>query len=139
MTIERWSSAAERASLIEALKEQGSRSLADALRQQERVGRIREIRGLAYDLAYSRTIATEDGGQQIILATDRPLAGIESARATRSRDYNVTLIHMTLDAEGNGEGQLMLGAVFSWDEEQNQLTIENFSSEPVRLRSVSRR
>ena len=139
MTVNRWSSDEERAVLIEAAKASGSRSLADALRQQERVGRIREIQGLGWDLQYSRVFPTPDGGQQIVLATDRPLDFAEMARATRSRDYNVTLIVLTLDAEGSGEGQLMLGAEFSWNEEKNQLTIEHFSSEPVRLTSVSRR
>jgi len=43
---------------------------------------------------------------------------------------------MTLDADGSGEGQMMLGAEFSWNEEKNQLTIENLSSEPVRLSSI---
>ena len=134
--IDRWSSDEERAVLVEAMKESGSRSLSDALRQQERVGRLRQLQGLGHDLRYSRVIPTEDGGRQIILASDRPIAFGEAARSTRSLDNNVSLIQMTLDAEGSGEGQLMLGAEFSWDEENNRLTIENFSSEPVRLTSI---
>ena len=54
-------------------------------------------------------------------------------------DNNVTLIYLTLDAEGKGEGQMMVGAEMVWNEEKNQLTIENLSSEPVRLNSISRR
>jgi len=136
ITIDRWSSAEERAVLMAAMKESGSGSLADALRQQDRAGRLREIQGLGHDLRYARATPLEGGGRQIILATDRPIAFGEMARSTRSRDSNVTLIQMVLDAEGNGSGQLMLGAEFSWDEEKNQLTIENLSSEPVRLNSI---
>jgi len=137
--INRWSGDDERAALMAAMKESGTRSLAEALRDQERVGRLREVQGLGWDLQYSRAIPMEGGGQQIILATDRPMAFVEMARSTRTRDYNVTLIQMTLDAEGNGEGQLMAGAEFSWNEEDNQLVIEQFSSEPVRLTSVRQR
>jgi hypothetical protein len=136
INIDRWSSEEERAVLMEAMKESTSRSFADALRRQDRVGRLREVQGLGHDLRYARVTPLEDGGRQIILATDRPIAFVEAARSTRSRDSNVTLIQMTLDAEGNGSGQMMLGAEFSWDEEKNQLTIENFSSEPVRLNSI---
>ncbi len=136
INIDRWSSAEERAVLMAALKESGSRSLADALRQQDRVGRLREIQGLGHDLRYARVTPLEGGGRQIILATDRPIAFGEVARSRRSRDSNVTLVQMTLDAEGNGTGQMMVGAEFSWDEQKNQLTIENFSSEPVCLNSI---
>jgi len=139
ITINRLSSDEERAGLLEALKDPASRSLPDALRQQESVGRLREIQGLGHDLRYSRVIPGEDGGMQIILATDRPIAFGEAARNTRSMDNNVSLIVMTLDAEGNGEGQLMLGAEMTWNEEKNQLVIENLSSEPVRLNSITRR
>lgn len=137
--INRWSSEGERAVLLEAVKDPAQRSLPDALREQETVGRIREIQGLGYDLRYSRMIPAEDGSMQIILATDRPIAFGEAARSTRSLRNNVTLVYMKLDAEGNGEGQLMLGAEMTWNEEKNQLTIENLSSEPVRLGSISRR
>ena len=46
------------------------------------------------------------------------------------------LLILEVDAEGRGEGQLMLGADFQWDEEKNQVVITNFASEPVRLTSV---
>ena len=127
--ITRWSTDEERATLLEALKDTASRSVPDALRAQDAVGRFRQIQGLGHDLRYSRMIPGEDGGMQIILATDRPIAFGEAARNTRSMDNNVSLIVMTLDAEGNGEGQLLLGAEMTWNEEKNQLTIENLSSE----------
>ena len=51
----------------------------------------------------------------------------------------MTLIILDVDAEGNGTGQMMLGAEFTWDAEAEQLTIENRSSEPVRLTQVRAR
>mgnify|MGYP001814568845 CR=1 FL=1 len=137
--VTRWSTAEERASLMEAVKDPASRSLPDALQAQDSVGRLRQIQGLGHELRYSRMIPMEDGGMQIILATDRRIAFVEAARNTRSMDNNVSLIILNLDAEGNGEGQLMAGAEMVWDEEANRLTIEQLSSEPVRLGSIRRR
>ncbi len=138
ITVNRWSTDEERATLLEALKEGGRRSLPNALRAQGSVGRFREVRGLGEDLFYSRIIPTEEG-HQILMATDRPLAFAEVRRSARTRDYNVTIIQLTLDAEGSGEGSIMAGAQLSWDEAKSQIVIEHFASEPLRLTSVNRR
>ena len=135
--VDRWSTEEERAKLMEALKAQGrgNRELASTLFDKDSVGSIRESQSLAYDLRYARSLPTEDG-QQIIMATDRRIAFAEAWRASRTLDYNVSLIILDVDAEGRGEGQLMLGAEFSWNEDKNQLEIEHFASEPIRLRNV---
>jgi hypothetical protein len=139
INVTRWSSDEERVALLEALKDPASRSLPDALRDQESTGRLRQIQGLGHDLRYARMIPTEDGGMVVILASDRRIAFAEAARNTRSMDNNVSLVQLTLDADGNGEGQLLVGAEMVWNEEKNQLTIESLSSEPVRLGSIKRR
>ena len=141
--VDRWSTPEEREKLMEALRAQTGqardRTLADSLFGKETVGTIREQQSLAYDLRSSRSLPLEDGGRQIILATDRRIGFAESWSSARTLDYNVSLIVLELDAEGRGEGQLLLGAEFVWDEERNQVVITNFSSEPIRLTSVRQR
>lgn len=138
--VNRWSTDEERTKLMQSLMAQTGqardRTLANTLFGKESVGTIRELQSLSYDLRYSRSNDTGDGGRQIILATDREIGFAESWRSSRTLDYNVSLIILNLDAEGRGDGQLMLGAEFVWDEEQNQLVITNFASEPIRLTSV---
>lgn len=136
--VTRWSTDEERAALMEALKQPGERSLPNALFQQEQVGTIRESGQTGEVLRYARRITTEEG-QQIILATDRPLAFVETARSSRSRRYNVTLVVLDLDAESRGEGQIMAGSELSWDDEKNQLVIEHFATQPIRLTTVRQR
>ena len=135
--IDRWSSDEEREKLMEALKGQqrGGRDLANTLFSKESVGTIRELQSLAYDLRYARSAPIE-GGRQIILATDRPIEFAEAWRASRTLDYNVTLIVLNVDDEGRGDGQIMLGAEFGWNEEKNLVEIEHFSSQPIRLNNV---
>ena len=138
--VNRWSTDEERAKLMEALKAQTGqardRTLANTLFGKETVGTIREQQSLSYDLRYSRSATAPDGTRQIILATDRSIGFAESWRSSRTLDYNVSLIVLSLDEEGRGDGQLMLGAEFVWDEEKNQVVITNFSSDPIRLTNV---
>ena len=72
----------------------------------------------------------------IVLATDRPINFAEHFRSSRTLDYSVSLIVLNLDEEGQGDGQLMLGAQFEWDEANEQVIITNFASEPIRLTRV---
>lgn len=142
MSVERWSTDEERARIMEALKAQNQRrdrQVADTLFSKERVGTIREVQSLSYDLRYSRAFPLEGGGMQIVMATDRPIGFVESQRSSRTLDYNVSLIILELDAEGNGTGQIMAGAELRFDESKNQITIEHFASEPIRLTQVRKR
>ena len=72
----------------------------------------------------------------IVLATDRRIGFAETWRSSRTLDYNVSLIILNLDEEGRGDGQIMLGAQFEWDEANEQVIITNFASEPIRLTRV---
>lgn len=139
INVTRWTTAEEGATVMEALKagseSRGTRSLADALFEQEIVGTFRESRSMGENLRYSRRTKTE-GGQRIILATDRPLAFAEVWRSSRTTDYNVTLIILEVGDDGRGEGQIMIGADLSWDDANNQVAITNFASEPIRLTNV---
>ena len=135
--VNRWSSDEERAKLMEALVEQtrGGRDLANTLFSKESVGTFRELQSLAYDLRYARSNPIE-GGRQIILATDRSIGFEEAWRASRTLDYNVSLIILNVDEDGRGDGQIMLGAEFGWNEEKNLVEIEHFASQPIRLNNV---
>ena len=56
----------------------------------------------------------------------------------RSLDFSTTLIILDLDDRGRGEGQMTVGAQLWFDDEDN-LVINNFGSEPVRLINARRR
>jgi len=135
--VNRWSSDEERAKLMEALVEQtrGGRDLANTLFSKDPVGTFRELQSLAYDLRYARSNPIE-GGRHIILATDRRIGLEEAWQASRTLDYNVSLIILNVDEDGRGDGQIMLGAEFGWNEEKNLVEIEHFASQPIRLNNV---
>jgi len=140
ITISRWSTDDERNTLGTVLVEQGSNEFADALNDQDETGFIRfpqvQSQYPSVRFRYAREFPGENGGRTIVLGTDRPIGWAEAVvRPTRTKDNRVTLIVLQVDAEGNGEGQMVLGAELGVDE-NNTLSVKSVSSSPVRLVSV---
>jgi hypothetical protein len=138
IVIERWSSERERDELIATLKDKGSDALLKALQKLPRVGYIRRANGasIGWDLHFAREAKLEDGGRQIVLATDRPISAWEAMNRPRSMDYDFTLVDIRFDGDGKGVGKLSVAAKIRTDKETGAIEIEDFGSEPVRLTDV---
>jgi hypothetical protein len=139
IVIERWSSERERDELIATLKDKGSDALLSKLQKLPRVGYIRDANGgsIGWDLHFARERKLEDGGRQIVLATDRPISAWEAFNRPRSIDYDFTLADIRFDGDGKGVGKLAVAAKVSTNDKTGAIEIENFSSEPVRLTDVT--
>jgi hypothetical protein len=134
ITINRWSTDAERDRLMGIFKEKGPDALLDALRDVPPVGTIRTPDSLAYDLRFARELPGEDGGRQIILVTDRPIGFWEAANRPRTFDYPFTVIELRLDKDNRGSGKLSIATKLTL--RNNVLVLENFASQPVMLNNV---
>jgi hypothetical protein len=135
--IKRWSTEAEREALITTLKENGSTALLDALIKQPESGFIKMPNTLGWTLFYARKTDLPDGGQRMVIATNRRLGFGEVSRQTRSVDYDFTLIEIHFPkGGGKGEGKLAVAAKVTWDKETNQIDIENYQAMPVQLKNV---
>ena len=137
ITINRWTTDAERDRLVSIFKEKGSKSLLSALQDMKPVGTINTPGNVAYDLRYARQLAGEDGGRQIILATDRPIGFWEASAQPRSVDYPFLLMEMRLNKNGEGEGKLSLATKLTLKD--NVLVIENYANQPVMLNEVKQK
>ncbi len=73
INVDRWSSDQERDSLLDTLRTQGENSLLTSLQATRRVGFIRTPDRLGWDLHYATETPTDDGGKDIVIATDRPI------------------------------------------------------------------
>lgn len=141
IVIQRWTTDEERAALLTQLVENGQQGLVETLQKQDETGFIRVTTPGARTsfpserLRYAREYPLETGGRRIVLALDRYISFYEAAFQPRWRDYDVTLIVMDVDDEGDGEGQLAMGVRLAIND-QRQLVIENFGSEPVRLTRI---
>jgi hypothetical protein len=139
IVIERWSSQRERDELIATLKEQGGDALLSKLQKMPRVGYIRDANGgsIGWDLHFARERKLDDGGRQIVLATDRPISAWEASNRPRSSEYDFTLADIRFDGDGKGVGKLAVAAKITTNPKTGVIEIENFSSEPVRLTEVT--
>jgi hypothetical protein len=140
--ISRWSTDEEAEALLNILKTEGAEKLGDALGKEKETGFVRfpTIRSQfpSTRLYYARQFERE-GKRVVILATNRPIGFLEVMNQGRSMDYNLSLVELQLDANGNGEGVLAVGVEIGFDAEKNQLTTKNWSSSPVQLKDVKKR
>ena len=138
IAVDRWSTDAERDRLLTTLMEKGPDKLLDALRDMRRVGYIRSSSSLGYDLHYARRTPLPDGGERVVLATDRPVGFWEAVNRPRSIDYPFTIIELHLNADGEGEGKLSLATKIVADKESKTIVLEDYANQPVLLTSVKR-
>jgi hypothetical protein len=147
--IDRWSTAEEREQLLSKIIELGdpkdrrglAQDQAEALRAQKECGFIRSTavsaRGPGERLRYAWQWREEGTGKRrLVLALDRPIGFLELRASGRTLDYGITLIVIDLDENNEGSGFLSLGTMIIYDKETKRLTLENYSTEPVRLNQV---
>lgn len=139
IVVERFNTMDERDALEEIFHSGGMQALADALRDREEVGFIRapRVSNTGWRLRYAMAFDDGKGGRIFRLATDRPISFVEAVnRPQRTWDYNVTLIELVVDENGEGTGTMIAGAEFAYDQTNDTFSIKSLSSEPIRLVNV---
>jgi hypothetical protein len=139
--IERWSTDAERQTLLSILIEEkdkyrANQALLKALQKMPKAGYIRTPNTLAWDLRYARQNPMEDGSRQIVVGTDRPVGFAEARNQPRTMDYPFTVIEMRLNKEDKGEGKMLAGTQLYIDPKTKNLVLENYGQQPVRLNEI---
>jgi hypothetical protein len=145
ITVNAWSTAEERTHLITTVLEKGSDALLRELQKAPVKGRFR-IPGarrpdphhlaLGLDLHYAWQTPLPEGGRRIVLATDRYIGFQEARNQPRSIDYPITLMEIRVDKDGKGVGKMAVATKISFDKKKNQIELENYASEPVRLNNL---
>ena len=137
ISVERWSTAAERERLVSTLLNKGPRALLDALQDTRPVGRIRTPDSIGYDLHYAFQTPGEDGGRRIVIATDRPIGFWEAYDQPRTVEYPFTIVQMQIGPDGRGTGTLSeFTKVIAYE---NNIFLENFANAPVMLTEIRAR
>jgi hypothetical protein len=146
ITIDRWSTPAQRQLLIDTFMQKKQDGLLRVLEKQPRLGRFNfpgymgpdpnNVMRLGTDINYARSFNGEDGGRRIVIITPRVIGFREQTNRPRTYDYPFTLFEMRFDKAGKGEGRMAYGARIDFDKKKNQIALENYSSEPVRLNNL---
>jgi len=137
ISIDRWSTNAERDRLVETLKGKGPRALLAVLRGLPSIGYIGSATSRGWYLRFAQTRPLDDGGRQVIIATDRPMSFADT-RSPRDRndDYPFSLIDIRFDRSGTGVGKLAYASNLTHNTKTGTIEIDNYGGEPVRLASV---
>jgi len=136
--VQRWSTDAERSAYLTLLRDKGQPALMDAMQKAEPVGYIRLANSRGYELKYARSNALPDGTRQVVLALDRPLSFGEVLGSTvDTQQYNFAFVELRFPKKGKGEGKLAPATMISIDPQTGQIEIENYTTQPVRLSSIT--
>jgi hypothetical protein len=138
IAVDRWSTPAERERLMGVLLDEGAGKLLDALQHAPKVGFLRNVSSIGWDLRYASHTALPDGGERIVVATDRPIGVWEASRQPRTVDYPFTIVEMHVNADGEGEGKLSFATKIIPDKKSGTIVLENYGIQPVLLQGVHR-
>jgi hypothetical protein len=138
IAVDRWSSDADRDKLMSIMMDKGPDKLLDALQDMPRMGYFRVPGQLGIDVHFARKVPLPEGGERVVLVTDRRIGFWEAANQPRSIDYPFTVIELRLNKDGEGEGKMSLATKIIADKEHNIVTLENYDIQPVMLNNVRR-
>jgi hypothetical protein len=138
----RWSTDAEREQVFNALSEKGEKEFLNVLAKQPTLGYIWTSESAGYSVRYAYQTVAPDGGERVIVATDKPLGSwnpqIWKATATATANgYEFTVIELRLNRRrGTGEGKSSLLAKVTADKTAKTITLENYPGATVVLKDV---
>jgi hypothetical protein len=136
ISLERYTTVAERETMQAAYEKGKQDRLLSALQKAPRIGIFRVPGNLSWDIKYAFSQKGRDNRTRIYLITDRNVSFAEAASRPRSLDYPFTVIEMRVDDNGMGDGNVMVAAAVGFNGQD--LVIEEFLDRPVRLTKVRR-
>jgi hypothetical protein len=136
--IDRFTTDAEMMEYFEILAEGGGKHRDQLRRTLEKikVGAVAPTGGLGNDIAIARAVDTPEG-RRITAVTARTMSFVELRNMGRTTDYPFGMIQFTLDAEGKGQGILLL-AFQPKINKDGVLEIESYGHNPLKLLNVKR-
>jgi hypothetical protein len=137
LTINRWSTDAERDRLLAVFRDKGQDALLSELQKLPVVGYINTPGSIRYDLHFARQRSEAEGGRMIFLMTDRYIGAWEASNRPRTIDYPFMLIQLHVDKNGTGEGKASVYTKIT-EAKDGTIELENFADQPVMLNQVKK-
>ena len=113
-----------------------------ALQKLSTVGILWTSESTGYSIHYAYRIPQPDGGERIILATDRRLGAWNNlwkpTGTAKTTDYEFSLIELRLNAKGEGEGKTSLTGKVTIDSGGKTIALDGYATLPVVLKGVKR-
>jgi hypothetical protein len=117
-------------------------NLTAAIGKAPTVGYIWTDEVVGYSIKYAYHVPFSDGGDRILLVTDRRLGGYTNgwkpAGSATPTNYDFTLVEIRLDPKGSGEGKTSLTTKVVVDNDLKALVLENYTGTPSMLTGVKK-
>jgi hypothetical protein len=116
-------------------------ALAQAIGRAPTIGYLWTADVTGYAIKYAYRAPLPDGGERVILATDRRLGTHTAAWQPTSSDltdYEFTVIEIRFNGKGVGEGKTSLTTKVIVDNEAKTVALENYATAAPILRNVKR-
>jgi hypothetical protein len=127
--IDEYSSMENRQVLVDAFNKAGSTGLFNALQKMHSVGHIAITGTLGYDISFARKIPNPDGTYTLRILTSRPITFAENWTDSRSTDYNLSALTLTISPEkGKSTGQLVPACQFVIDKKTNEIQLSAYQN-----------
>jgi len=123
--------------LAATLRHKGQDGLVSALEKINDKGRVAPTGSVGTGMRIVRIHPTKDGGQHIVLASNRPISFSELYNATRSTSYKIGIVVLNVDKDGKGTGSFAPLCKVKFNK-KNELEIEHYGQKPFRLANVYR-
>lgn len=123
--------------LAATLKHKGQDGLLNALEDIKDKGRVAPTGSVGTGMRVVRIHPIKDGGQHIVLVTNRPISFPELYNGARSRDYQFGIVVLNVDKDGKGTGSFAPLCKIKFNK-KNELEIEHYGQKPFRLANVYR-
>jgi len=132
--------------LIQTMLDKGQDALLKALQKEPSRGRISapgwqgpdpQNYRLGWDLRYVAHDTLPDGGDRIVIATDRQMSFAEVRNQPRTVDYPFTLFEIHIPKEGKGEGRGFGATQIKFDKKKNQIVLEQYTAGALQLNEIT--
>lgn len=117
-------------------------SLASALKKVSTVGILWTSETVGYSIKYAYRVPQPDGGERIILATDRRVGAWSNlwkpAGSANVTDYEFSLIELRVNSKGEGEGKGAVVGKVGVDTAAKSVVLDGYGTLPVVFKGVKR-
>jgi hypothetical protein len=117
-------------------------SLAAAIKRAPTVGILWTSENVGYSIKYAYRVPQADGGERIILATDRRVGAWSNlwkpAASVTVSDYAFSVIELRVNAKGEGEGRGAVTGKVSVDSQAKTIALDGYTTLPIVLKGVKR-
>jgi hypothetical protein len=123
--------------LMGTLKHKGMDALMNAMDGMKEIGRVAPTSSIGTAIRVVRIRAGKDGGQHIVLVSNRHITFAELYNASRSSDYPFSIVTLDVDKDGKGTGSFAPVCKIRFSK-KHELEIEHYGQKPFRLANVFR-